>query len=573
MEIEDSSDLRGKDGLQRLVHELRVHQVELEMQNEELRLAQAQLEESRSKYVDLYDFSPVGYFVLNRGGIILEANLTGARMLGLERNRLINGMFASFVAEGFRDAFREHLRGVLRRGEGERCELVLVPQESERRQGFHAAMTSIPVKAGAESLVRCAVSDISDRIRAEEAQNQAEENLRAETAAREKAEQQLLQSQKLEVIGTLTGGIAHDFNNILTTVLMNSQMALSDLPGDSDVRVMIDRIFQSGIRGKDLVDRLLLFSRKSPKKQGVISLSILLQETFKLLRPTSPSTIEMKLLLEAESDSVYVDSSQIQQVIMNLCSNAAYAMRGTMGSICIGLQAGTFGSTDLPEADMQPGDYLVLSVKDTGSGIKEEVRRRIFEPFYTTKPVGEGTGLGLSVAYGIMKNHKGGIEVQSEPGKGSIFRVYLPKVETAAADQKEPPGLIPMGNERILFVDDEEIIALSARNMLERLGYKVVTVTDSEAALRLFSEKPSDFDLVMTDQTMPSMTGENLGKEVMRLRPDIPVILCTGYSDLISVEKAIAMGFKGFIMKPFTLREGAGLVRKVLDREGSAKKK
>jgi CheY-like chemotaxis protein len=250
---------------------------------------------------------------------------------------------------------------------------------------------------------------------------------------------------------------------------------------------------------------------------------------------------------------------------MNLCTNAAYAMRGTTGSIDISLQSVTFGSTDLPEADMQPGDYLVLAVRDTGSGMDAEVRKRVFEPFFTTKPVGEGTGLGLSVAYGIVKSHRGNITVYSEPGRGSIFRVYLPKAVTGITEKAESPKPIPGGNERILFVDDEEIIVQSVRNMLLRLGYKVATVTDSEDALKLFSEKPSEFDLVMTDQTMPAMTGEDLGRELMRIRPDIPVILCTGYSDLISSEKAIAMGFQGFIMKPFTLRESAELVRRVLD--------
>ena len=338
-------------------------------------------------------------------------------------------------------------------------------------------------------------------------------------------------------------------------------------PGNLVSAHNLELILKSGLRGKDLVKQMLLFSRKSEKKQEIITLTPLIKETFKLLRSSIPTTIQMKLLLETESDAVSADPSQIQQVIMNLCTNAAYAMRGTTGSIDISLQGITFGSTDLPEADMQPGDYLVLSVKDTGSGMDEEVRKRIFEPFFTTKPVGEGTGLGLSVVYGIVKNHKGGITVYSEPGKGSIFKVYLPKVDTGASVAPETPKPIPRGNERILVVDDEEIIVNSVQNMLQHLGYKVTALMDSQEALKLFSEKPSEFDLVITDQTMPFMTGEDLGKELMRIRPDIPVILCTGYSDLISSEKATAMGFRGFIMKPFTVREGAELVRRVLDQK------
>jgi signal transduction histidine kinase/CheY-like chemotaxis protein len=400
----------------------------------------------------------------------------------------------------------------------------------------------------------------------------ANKELQEEMARREKAEQQLLQAQKLESIGTLTGGIAHDINNILGPIVINSEMALFDLPTGSAVRNNLEMILKSGLRGKDLVRQMLLFSRKSEKKQETLPLTPLIKETFKLLRSSLPTTIQMKLHLETESDTVFADPSQVQQVTMNLCTNAAYAMRGTTGSIDISLQGVTFDSHDLPEPDMEPGDYLVISVKDTGCGMDEEVRRRVFEPFFTTKPVGEGTGLGLAVAYGIVKSHKGNITVYSEPGKGSVFKVYLPKAETRVAEKAEPPKPILGGNERILFVDDEEIIVQSVWNMLVRLGYKVVTVTDSEAALNLFSEKPSEFDLVMTDQTMPAMTGENLGKELMRIRPDIPVILCTGYSDLISSERAMAMGFRGFIMKPFTLRESAELVRRVLDQKGTGDK-
>ena len=384
-----------------------------------------------------------------------------------------------------------------------------------------------------------------------------------------KLEEQLRQAKKLEAVGTLTGGIAHDFNNILATIVINSEMALLDLPGGSGVRTNLDLILKSGLRGRDLVKQMLLFSRKSEKKQEIITLTPLIKETFKLLRSSIPTTIQMKLHLETESDAVSADPSQIQQVVMNLCTNAAYAMRGTTGSIDISLQDITFGSTDLPEADMQPGDYLVLSVKDTGSGMDEEVRSRIFEPFFTTKPVGEGTGLGLSVAYGIVKNHKGNITIYSEPGKGSVFKVYLPKVDTGVSVEAETlkPIPIPRGNERILLLDDEEFIVKAVQNMLEHLGYKVTALMDNREALKLFSEKPFEFDLVITDQTMPFMTGEDLGKELMRIRPDIPVILCTGYSDLISSEKATVLGFRGFIMKPFTVREGAKLVRDVLDQK------
>ena len=395
------------------------------------------------------------------------------------------------------------------------------------------------------------------------------EKLQREIADREKTEELLRQAQKMEAVGTLAGGIAHDFNNTLAAIAINADMALHDLSGESSIRNNLEVIVKAEQHGRDLVKQMLLFSRKSEKRTEIFNLTFLIKETFKLLRASIPTTIQMELHLKTESDSVSADPSQIQQVIMNLCANAAYAMRGTKGSIDISLQGITFGSTDLPEADMHPGDYLVFSVKDTGSGMDEEVKKRIFEPFFTTKPVGEGTGLGLSVVYGIVKNHKGGITVYSEPGKGSVFKVYLPKVDTGVAERAETPRPIPRGNERVLLVDDEEIIVNSVRDMLQRLGYTVTALTDNREALKLFSENPSEFDLVIVDYTMPFMTGEDLGKQLMRIRPDIPIILCTGYSDLISSEKATAMGFRGFIMKPFTVREGSQMVRRVLDQKHS----
>ena len=443
-------------------------------------------------------------------------------------------------------------------------------QDDGNMQGWVGTCIDITERKQAEEVLRMAHEALESRVQERTSKlAQANKELREEIARREKVEEQLLQTQKLESVGTLTGGIAHDFNNMLGAIVINSEMALLGLPVGSGIHNNLDLILKSAIRGRDLVRQMLLFSRKSEKKQEVISLIPLIKETFKLLRSSLPATIQMKLLQETEFDTVYGDPSQIQQVVMNLCTNAAHAMRGKTGVIDISLQATTLGLMDLPEADMEPGEYVILSVKDTGSGMDAEVKKRIFEPFFTTKSVGEGTGLGLSVVYGIVKGHRGNITVYSEPGKGSIFRVYLPKVDTASVEEAEVLKPLPRGKERILFVDDEEIIVNSVRNMLEHLGYKVTTLMDSEEALKLFSANPWQFDLVMSDQTMPFMTGEDLGREMMRIRPDIPIVLCTGYSDIISSEKAKAFGFRGYIMKPFSVREGAELMRQVLDQKRS----
>ncbi len=382
-----------------------------------------------------------------------------------------------------------------------------------------------------------------------------------------KLEAQLRHSEKVQAMGTLAGGIAHDFNNILATIGINAELALLELPAGCGTRDNLDLIFKAGQRGRDLVRQILLFSRRAEKKQDFFALRPILEETFKLLRSSLPTTIDMKLFLETDSGMIYGDPSQIQQVIMNLCTNAAYAMRGKMGSLDISLQGITFGSKDLPDTDMKPGEYHIISVKDTGSGMDETVRKRIFEPFFTTKPLGEGTGLGLSVVHGIVKSHKGGITVYSELARGSIFRVYLPKVDTNASLPVEGMEPILGGTERILFVDDEEILMNSVRNLLQRLGYQVTALSDSQKALELFSAEPSRFDLVMTDQTMPFMTGEGLGKELLRIRPDVPIILCTGYADLMTSEKSMDMGFQGFIVKPFSIREVSKLIRHVLERK------
>ena len=549
----------------------------------ERKKAENMLRESEDIYRTLVETTDTGYVIIDTEGRVIDANaeyvrFTGHTGLDEIRGRTVIEWTADYekeknaeaVAKCARDGYIRNLQidYIDKYGTITPVEINATIVEKNGTPLILALCRDIMERKRAEEELRRSRDELEIRVQKRTADlARVNKELQEEMVRREKAEQQLRQAQKLEAIGTLTGGIAHDFNNILSAIVINSEMALFDLPGGSGVRTNLDLILKSGLRGRDLVKQMLLFSRKSEKKQEVLTLTPLIRETFKLLRSSIPTTIQMKLILETESDAVSADPSQIQQVIMNLSMNAAYAMRGTTGSIDTSLQGITLDLTDLPEADMQPGDYLVLSVKDTGSGMDEEVKKRIFEPFFTTKPVGEGTGLGLSVVYGIVKNHKGGITVESEPGKGSIFKVYLPRVDTRTSGTPETPKPIPRGSELILLVDDEDFNIKTIQNMLQHLGYKVTALMDSQEALRLFSENPSQFDLVITDQTMPFMTGEDLGRELMRMRPDIPVILCTGYSDLISSEKAAAMGFRGYIMKPFTVREGAELVRRVLDQK------
>ena len=381
-------------------------------------------------------------------------------------------------------------------------------------------------------------------------------------------EEQLRQAQKLEAIGTLSGGIAHDFNNILQAIISSTETVIDDVSDNAYVQHKMDQVLKAAFRARDLVRQILTFSRRSETEKKALHLSPLIQETFKLLRASIPTTIEMKLDLDASRDLVYADPSQIQQIIMNLCTNAAQAMREKGGTLEVSLRAITIDSRELlPEPDMAMGEYLVLSVRDTGHGMDDAVMKRMFEPFFTTKEKGQGTGLGLSVVYGIVKSHKGGMRVWSKPGHGSVLTVYLPLASVSAEVQSETVSWESLlkGTERILFVDDEEVIRELGQAVLARLGYTVVAKRSSKEALEIFMEDPKRFDLVITDQTMPGMTGVMLAAELLKLRPDLPVILCTGYSESVSREAAQEVGITEFVMKPLSKRELAQAVRRALE--------
>ena len=379
-------------------------------------------------------------------------------------------------------------------------------------------------------------------------------------------EERLRQSQKMEAIGTLAGGIAHDFNNILAGIIGFTEMALDDLPPGSPSRRRLELVLKSGFRGRDLVRQILAFSRKTKGRREPTSLSSILKETLKLLRASLPATIQITADMGSGHDMVLASTSELQQIIMNLSTNAAQAMREAGGQLIITLTVENIGVTSPAASGLPPGQYVELAIKDTGMGMDPEVITRIFEPFFTTKGPGKGTGMGLAVVYGIVKGLNGDITVESTPGIGSTFRIFLPMVDGDAASRglvKEARG----GTERILFVDDEEVLTELGKGMLEKLGYTVTAVTDSVEALKAFSEDPSRFDLVFTDQTMPEITGIDLAAELFKVRPDIPVILATGYSDAVSQEQATASGIKGYLMKPLSRREIAAEIRRILDEK------
>ncbi|MBW2643304.1 MAG: PAS domain S-box protein [Deltaproteobacteria bacterium] len=383
-------------------------------------------------------------------------------------------------------------------------------------------------------------------------------------SAQKTLETQLQQALKMESIGTLTGGIAHDFNNILGIIIGNTELAMDDVPEWNPAHFNLKEIKTASIRAKDIVRQLLTFSRKTDQERKPIKIIQTIKDSLKFLRATIPTSIDIRQNIRATDDTVLADPTQIHQLMMNLCTNASHAVE-TGGTIEVGIENIVLDEDSaVLYPDLIPGNYVKVTVSDTGQGIAPEATDRIFDPYFTTKEVGKGTGMGLSVVHGIVKSHGGAIIVESELGKGTTFSVFFPVIEKQVDSEIEIDEKLPTGNERILFVDDEESMVYVGRYRLERLGYQVEAQTSPVQALKLFQANPDQFDLLITDMAMPRMTGDMLVKEILKIRPDIPTILCTGFSEKIDEERSKKLGISAYIVKPFDRRDLAKLVRKVL---------
>jgi len=385
-------------------------------------------------------------------------------------------------------------------------------------------------------------------------------------------ERQLRHVKRMEAIGTLAGGIAHDFNNTLASIITCSEMALDETPEGSSIQELLDVVLKSGLRGKNLVKQILTFSRQGDQEPQEVQVDLIVGECLKLLRASLPASIEIRLNLGKELGRVFADPTQIHQIVMNLCTNAVHAMHG----LAHGVMEIWLDNTDLDYhavtgfGDLMPGSYLRLMVNDNGHGMDESTMERIFDPFFSTKGQAEGTGLGLSVIHGIVCKHGGAISVQSKPGEGAMFSVYLPRIDTPKQiTTDDTPVPIPSGKESILLVDDEEDLVFGTERMLKQLGYSVVAKTDPRLALKLFRSEPHQFDLVITDQSMPRMSGIELARELTLIRPDIPIILCTGYDPAASGAEngdgEPAECIRELALKPLIRGEIAAMIRRVLD--------
>ncbi len=381
-----------------------------------------------------------------------------------------------------------------------------------------------------------------------------------------KLERQLREKQKLEAIGVLAGGIAHDFNNLLSAVIGYTYLALNYISEQSGARENLQYVLDASYHATDLVKQILTFSRQGEQEKTPVNLSSVVKDVLKLLRATIPSTIAIRKNIDNDS-KILADITQIHQILMNLCTNAAHAMKEKGGELEVSLSDIYIGENHFgPEPSLKPGTYVKLTVSDTGHGMSEEIIEHIFEPYFTTKEKGEGTGLGLAVVHGIVESHGGEISVTSKEGKGTIFYVYFPKVEAEAGIEEENISPLTGGSEKILFVEDEKYLLNMAQRTLEDLGYKVTARRDSPEALEIFKKNPENFDLVITNETMPGLRGSELAKKLLSIRPDIPVILCTGYSNTINEEVAKAMGIKEFFLKPFDIKKVSRIIRKLLKK-------
>ena len=512
------------------------------------------LRESEEKYRNILESMEEGYYEVDLAGNFTFLNdamckirgYTRDELMGMNNRKYMDTETAKKVYKAFNEVYRtqKSIKGY--------------EWKIMRRDGtegnVEVSVSLIKDLKGKSIGFRGIALDINERKQAEKEKT--------------KLEGQLQQAQKMEAIGTLAGGIAHDFNNILSGIMGYAELAKMKAPEGSNVIADLDKLIKSSERAAALIKQILTISRHHKKEQRPVQVRYIVNEALNLLKATLPTTIEIREDLAKDAGIVNADPTQMHQVIMNLGTNAGHAMQEGGGVLEVSLANVELDDLSVSKhLDLDAGFYLRLTVSDTGYGMTSEIMERIFDPYFTTKDTGEGTGLGLSVAQGIVEAHGGTITVYSEMGNGTTFHVYLPVILEEEREEEESEGPLPTGSERILFIDDEQVLIEIASQMLEQLRYEVVTTRSSVQALELFRAEPDRFDLVITDMTMPRMTGDKLAQELIKIRPDIPVILCTGHSRLVSEEKAKDMGIKAFVMKPLSTRVMAETVRKVLDEK------
>jgi PAS domain S-box-containing protein len=512
---------------------------------ERLKVSYRSLGTSERRYKDLTEFLPQTIFETDRSGRLTFLNREALRAFGCSLEEVRGRVdFLQLIAEEDQAAIRDAIERSMKDPGPARVDAIARRKDGSR---FPATVYFSPVVDDSGVVgVRGILIDMTEQKR---------------------VEQQLQQAQKMEAIGTLSGGIAHDFNNILAAIMGFTELAIEDV-ADRPEKRFLENVLKAAARGRDLVRQILTFSRRSEYPRKPMAVGPVMEETIKLLRASIPSTIDIRHAIAPESMTVCSDPTQIQQVLMNLAMNAAYAMRENGGLLEIDVSRAHPDERDeQKQPDAERRAYAKISVRDTGTGMSKATLERIFDPFFTTKGTAEGTGLGLSVVHGIVQDHGGTIEVESELGKGSAFHILLPLAEEKP-DSHETPADESVRREygKVLLVDDEPDIIEAEKTILERLGYSVVARASSADALTVFDSEPGRFDVVITDQTMPGMTGLALAKKIIEKRADVPVILCTGYSEVVSEEEIQKAGIRELVMKPVSRQEMRKILRRALKR-------
>ena len=496
----------------------------------------------------VFDKAPLGIFLIRDGGDITNVNDHACLYLGYSREELCQMNVLEFD------------RGY---SPQEIDEIWLRQQQLQGIDAFETIHrrkdgTDIPVEVSGILLefdnVPYSVSFVKDISERKEAEKQ-----------RIKMEAQMREAQKMESLGTLAGGIAHDFNNILGAILGYAELSQLICPADSNLRDYITHINKAGHRAKELVQQILLFSRQGSSEKRLVDVSRVVDEALKLIKASLPANIEIFASIPQNLAPVFANEIHIHQIVMNLCTNAYHAMKSAGGMLNVGLTTVTIQNYDAKSfPEMNPGDYLKLYISDTGCGIPPDLINRIFDPYFTTKPTGEGTGLGLSTIHGIVKDHGGEIKVYSEVGIGTTFHVFLPTADATVETAVEKVELLPTGSGCILFVDDEKSLIDLGRDLLTRLGYQVETRASGIDAIEAFRVDPQKFDLVISDMTMPKMTGDEMVRQIRAIRPDIPIILCSGFSERIHSQATDTIGISAVLMKPVIYADLAHTVHRVL---------
>ncbi len=548
--LDQLTDSKQKSEMQYLTHNLQTHQIELEMQNRELREAQIELEASRNRYADLYDFAPVGYVTLNTKGVITEINLTAARMLGLERANIINQPMTRWLEPESRTAFLNHLRLVFDKKGRAVAELKIMGQGHGTTQNVQFESTAVPGDES-QSFCHAAMIDITERKQAENEKI----NLQRE----------LQQSQKLEALGKLTGGIAHDFNNMLTIILMFSKLLKSSLSEQPKLYKYANEIQHAGNRSAKLTEKLLTFSQQKTPEAKSISINELLQKQKHMLEKTLTVRIKLVLNLQENLWQVWLDEGGMEDIIVNMSINAMHAIKDN-GQLTIETSNQKLNQIDAQSLGIKPDDYVLLSFTDTGCGIAKEIRENIFDPFFTTKGT-EGTGLGLSMAYGFVQNSGGAIKVYSEQGEGTQFTLYFPHYNGATRDQLPEKENYPeesiIGNKTILLVDDEPVILKLNHEILNSHGFKVICAESAKEALNILEHE--SIDILVSDVIMPEMDGYQLAAIVKEKYPAIKIQLASGFTDKRNMSIADECLQQDLLHKPFDSEDLLQRIRALCD--------